>query len=726
MIHLILHEVIELKKIMIIEDSKLHQEKIKDIISDLDYEVSGVFDQGKKAIDYILKENYHPDLIITDIILEGKMDGYQTAKKIRAETNIPFIFLTSKKEEVEELEASVYLNKPINKIELKNNIKFVLYKHKIFKKMKKNNEEKEMILDTIDTQIWYLKDPKTYGKVNQAHADFIGLDKSDIEDKKLTNFLDEEEAKICNLGNTKVFREKKKIQSEEWLENSNGEKRLISITKNPKLNKDGEVEYVVCSGEDITEQRKKEKIIKEKNDFLSTILEVQNSLFLLLDSDGKIVGFNKACEKLTGYTEEEVKDKKVWDLFIKQNEKKEVEKVFNQLKNKDYPNKHENHWLTKTGEEKIISWSNNVILDDENNIKYIVATGIDITERKMREKQIEYLSFHDELTGLYNRRFFEEEMKRLDTKRQLPISIIMADLNGLKIINDSYGHEKGDELLKRTASILKDSIRDEDILARQGGDEFAVLLPKTQKEKAKKVLSRIKNETKKTSAENIPVSIALGVATKENIEQDIEKIFKKADDNMYQNKLSESKSSKSNIVKGLLNTLSAKSSETKAHTQRLKNLSKKFGKKLRLSNSELNKLSLLATLHDIGKTSISEEILNKTDDLTKEEWEIMKEHSETGYKIALASNEFVLVAEKILSHHENWDGSGYPRGLAGEEIPYLSRIISIIDAYDVMTHERPYSKAISNEEALAEIDRFAGTQFDPDLAKEFIELKSNR
>jgi len=194
---------------------------------------------------------------------------------------------------------------------------------------------------------------------------------------------------------------------------------------------------------------------------------------------------------------------------------------------------------------------------------------------------------------------------------------------------------------------------------------------------------------------------------------------------MYQNKLSESRSSKSNIVQGLLNTLSAKSSETKEHAMRMTNLAFHFGEELNFSNSELNRLSLLATMHDIGKTTISEEILNKPGSLSEEEWKIVKRHSEQGYKIATASEEFALIADEILTHHEKWDGSGYPNGLKGEEIPYLARNISIVDAYDVMTNERPYSKAISKEEALTEIKECAGSQFDPELAEGFIKIMKN-
>jgi len=340
------------------------------------------------------------------------------------------------------------------------------------------------------------------------------------------------------------------------------------------------------------------------------------------------------------------------------------------------------------------------------------------------QKELKYKSFHDNLTDLYNRRFFEEEMKRLDTKRQLPISIIMADVNGLKLINDTYGHRIGDNLLIETAKILKKHIRKEDLLARWAGDEFVLLLPQTSKNKAQKIMKRIKSKNKKLKKENIPISIGMGIAVKNKINQNIDKILEKADDNMYQNKLSESRSASNKIVQTLLNTLGTKSSETKEHAIRMTNLAHKLGEKLKFSNFELNKLSLLATLHDIGKTTISEDILTKPGNLTDEEWEIMRKHPERGYKIASASEEFILVTKEILSHHEKWNGNGYPRGLKGEDIPYLARIISIIDAYDVMTNDRPYSKAISNEKALAEIESCAGSQFDPSLAQEFIKLKS--
>lgn len=222
----------------------------------------------------------------------------------------------------------------------------------------------------------------------------------------------------------------------------------------------------------------------------------------------------------------------------------------------------------------------------------------------------------------------------------------------------------------------------------KGGDEFAILLPQTPKKEAQRIVNRIKKECNLASVKGLSVSICFGIATKEERGSTLIETLKVADDAMYQTKLLESKSTKNRIIQSLLNTLSVKSFETKEHGIRMSNLAIDLGKTLELSSDELNRLSLLATLHDIGKITIAKEILTKPSQLNDEEWKIMKKHPEHGYNIASASSEFALVAEEILSHHERWDGSGYPRRIAGKAIPYLARIISIIDAYDVMTMGR--------------------------------------
>ena len=225
--------------------------------------------------------------------------------------------------------------------------------------------------------------------------------------------------------------------------------------------------------------------------------------------------------------------------------------------------------------------------------------------------------------------------------------------------------------------------------------------------------------------QQVPVSIALGIAVKDKEDEDIYETLRKAEDRMYDNKRTESRSAKSNILKTLLNTLGEKSNETKEHARRMQKLALSLGEKIDLPPSERDRLALLATLHDIGKTLISQDILNKEEELETEEWKTIKKHPETGNHIASSTQEFAHIAEEILSHHERWDGKGYPRGLEKEETPLLARIIAIVDAYDVMTNGRPYKEAISREEALKELERNAGTQFDPNLVEKFVVIQKD-
>jgi len=356
----------------------------------------------------------------------------------------------------------------------------------------------------------------------------------------------------------------------------------------------------------------------------------------------------------------------------------------------------------------------------------VVAELISSTLSKSQiEEKIRYLSFHDKLTGLYNRTYLEEEMKRLDTKRQLPISIIMTDLNGLKLVNDTFGHCKGDEMLQHASNILKNSCRSEDIIARWGGDEFIIFLPRTTKEEAWTICKRIKNRCSEYYVKDVPVSMATGAASKDNTETNLSEVLKEAENNMYKHKLGESQSARNAVINNLLKTLEEKSYETKAHTRRMQTFAYDIGEKIDLNDLELSRLHLLITLHDIGKINITKEILTKKDYLTYDEWIIIKKHPEIGYRIARASDDFAHVAEDILAHHEHWEGTGYPRGLKGKEIPLLARIVSIADAYEVMTSGRPYKKAMPQREVVAELKRCAGTQFDPELVDIFLSVLKN-
>jgi diguanylate cyclase (GGDEF)-like protein len=360
---------------------------------------------------------------------------------------------------------------------------------------------------------------------------------------------------------------------------------------------------------------------------------------------------------------------------------------------------------------------------DQINLLTVIAELIaNAVSRYYADEKIRFMSFHDQLTGLYNRHYLEEEMQRLDTERQLPISIIMADLNGLKLINDTYGHTRGDEMLKRTAAMLRETCRSEDIIARYGGDEFVLYLPRTPEILARKISSRIEAACRSEKVGDVPLSLSTGLAVKVNSKQKLSNLLKEAEDKLYQNKLTESRSGKSAIVNTLLQTLAAKSFETETHTRNMQEAAQRIGKKLGLPDSELRRLNLLITLHDIGKINIPEELLNKKEALTDTEWMVMKKHCETGYRIARATEEFAHVADDILGHHERWDGSGYPQGLKGEAIPQLARITAIADAFEVMSNGRPYKQALSRSEIVAEFNNCSGAQFDPQIVEIFLSI----
>jgi diguanylate cyclase (GGDEF)-like protein len=344
----------------------------------------------------------------------------------------------------------------------------------------------------------------------------------------------------------------------------------------------------------------------------------------------------------------------------------------------------------------------------------------DTTERYYREQWIEYLSFHDQLTGLYNRRFFEEELNRLDVKRNLPISLIMADVNDLKLINDAFGHDMGDVLLKSVCDHFTAAVREDDIVARVGGDEFVLILPGADEHVALKLIQRINEGIEKLVIHDIFVSVSMGAATKTEVDEPIWKIYNIAEDNMYRNKMFEITKRKDNIIDTIMNTLYHKNKGEKEHAERVSDLCMRMGIALGFNKNQINELKTVGLLHDIGKIALDESILNKTGKLTLTEWKLMRGHSEIGFRILSSVNNLAGVSRYVLAHHERWDGTGYPEGLKGEDIPIFARIISLADAYDAMTCVRTYHDIRCKEETIEEIKKCSGTQFDPELVEIFI------
>lgn len=362
----------------------------------------------------------------------------------------------------------------------------------------------------------------------------------------------------------------------------------------------------------------------------------------------------------------------------------------------------------------------------EGPVQVVLAIE-EITARKQMEARLEYLSLHDSLTGLYNRACFETAFQRFAKQQYQPVGIIVCDINGLKLVNNTLGDEVGDQLLLAAAGILKKAAPDEAVVMRIGGDEFAVLLPRTSSLLMEKVLHNIRQGISDYNGRNRAVetgqtlSMSMGCAIAKGFcETSLAACFKEADNNMYREKLHDGQSARSAIVQTVMKLLEARDFLTEGHAERLQDIVACLGRELELPESKIADLRLLAQFHDIGKVGIPDSILFKPGPLTQEEYTIMKRHCDIGYRIAQVAPDLNPIAEQILKHHEWWNGQGYPLGLEGENIPLECRILTIADAYDAMTSDRPYRKAMGHDEAVLEIKRCAGVQFDAELVEKFV------
>lgn len=360
-----------------------------------------------------------------------------------------------------------------------------------------------------------------------------------------------------------------------------------------------------------------------------------------------------------------------------------------------------------------------ILYQDWANGGYAIYS--DISFRKAQEKALAYYGNHDHLTGLHNRRYFEEQIDILEDNRHGRASVFMADFNGLKLTNDAFGVETGDAQLRAFAEILREECGSEPLAARLDGDDFAVYLPGVDESGVQQLVWRIKNRCEQVRFGELPFSVSFGYAEVMVGNNGIHEAMKRAELYMNHHKLTEASSARGKTIQTVISTLHEKNRREEQHSQRVSLLSRALGEALGLSEREQRELKTMGLLHDVGKIAIDENILNKPGRLTDEEYAEIRRHPEIGYRILSASNDMAELAEFVLSHHERWDGTGYPRGLKGHEIPYLSRIIAVVDAYDAMTRDRAYREAMPEDDALKELRKNAGVQFDPAVVDVFLQ-----
>ncbi len=476
--------------------------------------------------------------------------------------------------------------------------------------------------------------------------------------------------------------------------------------------------------EEIEEKNLTAEDLKESRFLADAVMDSVPGLLYLYDDQGHLVSWNKRHETMTGYSTEEMCHMSLLDWY--KGDEASIQSISEGLAESQKSGFGEAEGTLQTKDGKLIPMSFTAVKVELRGKQYYTGIGIDITERKKREEENRYISYHDSLTGLYNRRFFEEELRRLDKPRNLPLTVVMGDVNGLKLVNDAFGHDRGDELLVKAANAIRTACRADDVIARWGGDEFVILLPKTSSVEAEEIVGRIRAAHVNEFVNAVRVSISYGWETKTDTEQGIPEMLKSAEDFMYKHKIIENEGMRGNTINAIISTLHEKNPREEQHSKRVSDICRQIGKRIGMSAIEVSRFKLVGLLHDIGKIAIDERILNKEGKLTDHEMEEIRRHPDIGYRILSSSYEMQDLAESILAHHERWDGKGYPKGLAGEQIPLVSRIITLADSFDAMTSERPYRSGMSVAEAVAEIRHCAGTQFDPELAVIFADMMQGK
>ena len=473
--------------------------------------------------------------------------------------------------------------------------------------------------------------------LNDSAEQFTGWKRKDAIGKKFTEIFDINSAITKEKAKNPV---EKVISTDEVCELTNhtiltskdGTQRHIADSAAPIKDQYGITKGVVMVFRDITEKKKLENLVYEEKEQLRITFDSIGDGVITTDIDTNVTILNVMAEKFTGWSNEESMGKKFTEVF-------DItsaitgERATNPVEEVLYTNKIcelENHTIltSKDGTQRHIADSAAPIKDQYGNTTGVVIVFRDVTEKKTSMDRIKFLSFHDSMTGLYNRAYFEKELQRIDEEGLLPVSIIMGDVNGLKLLNDVYGHKSGDELLKNIALILQQNCTKNDIIARWGGDEFTIILPQTSNFEASIICKNIKADCDNSNFKPIILSISLGVSTKSDKSNDLNTVLKDAEDRMYTHKLVEGKSARSTIISSLQKTLFERSSETEVHAKRMLLLANEFGNGINLTQYEMDEMQLLTLLHDIGKIGIADNILNKPGILSPEEWYEMKKHPE--------------------------------------------------------------------------------------------------
>jgi len=622
-----------------------------------------------------------------------------------------------------------FFNSIIQPLREKNNIIYGVYitskditkriDHQDF--LEHNERELRALYDNAPLGYQSLDKNGRFLYVNDALSNMLGYSKEELIGEWLGDFLCINEIATFKENFSK-FKEKGETRTNFEMLTKSGNVITIMFDGKIAYKDDGSFKQTHCILKDVTEKEKMMRIIIKSKQDLQLILNSTAEAIYGVDLNGNCTFVNSGFLKILGYEDEKYFiGKNIHDIIYHSHENgRELCNVETGELSEKIGVLGERVLWKKDNTSINVEFSSNPQFEN-GKIVGAVVTFKDLTERIAREKKISYLSYRDPLTKLYNRRFFEEQIKRLDNPRNLPLSIIMGDVNGLKLVNDAFGHKAGDKLLRMIGDIISKSIRGNDIVARWGGDEFIILLPTSGIGAADVLINRIQKKIKEASFEYGSLSISFGADTKKEEHEDINEIFTSAEKLMYQNKLLEIDSVRGETINTIMNTLFEKSIEVKEHSMRVSEFAVLIAEKMGLSRTNINDIKTMGMIHDIGKIAIDLNILDKPSKLEDEERTIIKQHPLSGSRMLGTSHEYTRLAAGVLHHHERIDGKGYPNGITGDQIPIESKIIAVADAFDAMTAERPYRlNPLSLEEAIAELQKYSGIQFDKTIVDVFV------
>jgi|GEM_PF-1416324 len=353
--------------------------------------------------------------------------------------------------------------------------------------------ELSLLLNTIDTQVWYLTDIETYGQLNRAHADFLGLDVEEIAYKRLEEFLPREVAEVCKASNVEVFRTRRPVRTEEWIPDADGEERLIAITKTPKLDADGDVEYVVCAGTDVTSRIRAEEALREEHAFSESIIETAQAIILVLDTEGRIVRFNPFMEELTGWSLAEVKGKDWFETFLKAGDGLAIKPLFKKAIDDVRTRGNVNTIVAKDGREVLVEWHDKTLKDKDGNTVGLLAVGQDVTAEKEARQRFERIFYRNPspmaLTTMPDRRFFDINESFLSATGYAREEVIGKTSNDLALFPNadeqafvadeprSKGRASGFEIrMRRKDGTCRDILLWGDVIGSQGRELFLSLM----------------------------------------------------------------------------------------------------------------------------------------------------------------------------------------------------------------------------------------------------------